>query len=316
MTAANKIVIFVKALAADAKIVKYGNIFDCVFARALNRRLKKNYYCTVGTALGYIYNQDNTLILTDNTYTIAGEGFTQEMYEDMKTGKRGDMVLKVTIDPKYLKRVHKPRVKKVVPMVPTLAEKQLAQVRQAADVLDKVFPKWKEVDTTDCDMTCIHDCLLMRIAKLHGDTKGWWSDHMRVMTENGLVESGTKDADCVFASQHYLAIWEQVIAERKAAEEAAKPKFDRPGKVDMMRKAAKVLDKIFPNWRKVSLDNLDMLSGDDCLLVRIARLHSFRKELWGELNEFIQQFHDCPPVFNDATTPHDWAIIIAEGKQD
>lgn len=91
--------------------------------------------------------------------------------------------------------------------------------------------------------------------------------------------------------------------------------FDRPEKVESMRLAAKVLDKIFPKWREVDLTDLNMLSCDDCLLVRIARLHNLNNVSFNSLNNFILGFHDCPAVFNTSTTPHDWALIIAEGKK-
>ena len=217
---ADKIVnVFIKILASNAKVANFCNPWTCPLALAVNRRLKKGYRAAVGAKDFDIQNE--------NYNNFARVQFDDEKWgprvcRDMKEGKRGDLILKVQIPAKYLKRIHKPRVKKVVPVAPV-----------AAPVVEVV-----------------------------------------------------------------------------------QPKFDRPERVPVMRDAVKVLDKIFPKWREVSLDNLDMMKADDCLLTRIARLHGIVEDSWSTISRFLYIHHGCPKVFTSWTTVNDWAILIAEGKQE
>ena len=305
---ADKIVnAFIKILAADAQTAEFGSVRDCSLARALNRRLKKIYRADVAHSFFDIDLVSGGCVCQD--LKIDHSIWNEKQFKRMRDGQRGDMILKVQIPAKYLKRIHKPRVKVVAPVAPAPIP-QIDKVRKAADILDKVYPNWKDVSLVGCCMSSVNDCFLMRIGKFHNDNRAYYELHDTLMF-HGYAD----DANC-FRSTTTVEMWQQVIAERKAAEEAAKPKFDRPLRADLMRQAAKVLDKIFPKWREVSLDNLDMLSAEDCILVRIARLHYMDKIMWTGLNMFLQNFHDCPAVFNCSTTPHDWAIIIAEGKQE
>lgn len=322
---ADKIVTaFIKILAADAQTAIFGSTKDCSLARALNRRLKKIYRADCASTFFDIDLVNGGRVCQD--LAINHSVWNEQQFNKMKEGKRGDLILKVQIPAKYLKRIHKPRVKVVAPVAPvaapvlTFKEKQLNQVRHAADILDKVFPKWKEVNTDNCNLASIEDCLLMRVGKLHNDNRRWSSIYCDTIVPAGLKELYPLENICEFASEDLMPVWIEVIAERKAAEEAAKPKFDRPENIDEMRQAAKILDKLFPNWRAVDLVGLNMASVRDCLLVRIVKLHGLPfmngEGMWSSYNNFLEKYHGMPDVFTASTTLNDWTILIAEGKQD
>jgi hypothetical protein len=295
----------------DAQTADYLNNKGCPLAQGVNRRLKKGYHCMAYINAVHIYDGLETKLYE----SVLPKNFGSQDYQEIrKSGK--NIIVKVEIPNQYLKRVHKPRVKKVVaPVAPVAAPvpvqdeqmDSITLVRKVADILDKLYPNWINADFNNMNMSSPWSCAASRIGKAVGITK------MPYSTISDAVEKVWYDGFKAFTSDARPEDWVLVQTERK---EAAKPKFDRPRHAAAMREVAKILDKVFPNWRGVDLTFLSMDSVYDCLLQRIAKMHGLEGVSYNGMIRFMGIHGYDGVLFCSNTTPHDWAIIIAEGKQD
>jgi hypothetical protein len=284
---------FIKILLKDRDTSEYTDNVDCPVARAINRRLKKDYHVSVAAHVFRICDKSGNTLLRD----IPIPNWGNAVYVYMKA----DIIRKVEIPEKYLKRVHKKKVKVKTVEVDSTENERLDEIRKIVPVLNQLFPRWMDIDFTGCVMSQPYDCVATRIGRHH-------NIHCMPYTtvENEVIDATGRNCN-LFTSWTSPQDWNQVAKEVRDEKYAA------------FYRVCKVLDKVFPNWQQVNLDDCDIKSLTDCVLMRIAKLNGRNVGYGNNQQSFSMLFDELRnnkvtekelDVFRIESSVDDWKAVI------